>query len=92
MENMSNASSIQRSPASDGADCEITNTTGGCVNHFNSNNKRNDFALAAQLKLGLRTDIDKNWSTFAEYRYLWVDSNDYTFGSTVYADHFPTNN
>jgi hypothetical protein len=69
-----------------------TNTTGGCVNHFNSKNKSNDFALAAQLKLVLLTDIDKNRSTFAEYRYLSVDSTDYKFGSTVYAEHSLTNN
>jgi len=89
---MSGASSIQTSPASTDASCEITNTTGGCVNHFNSNNKSNDFAFAAQVKLGLRAEMDKHWSSFAEYRYLWVDSTEYTFGSTVYADHSPTNN
>jgi hypothetical protein len=44
------------------------------------------------LKLVLLADIDKNRSNFAEYRYLSVDSTDYTFGSAVYAEHSLTNN
>lgn len=61
------------------------------INHFNSKTRATDYAFAAQAKVGLRAEIDKHWSGFAEYRYLWVDSTDFTFGNTNYVGgHSPT--
>ncbi len=60
------------------------------VNHFNS--KRNDSAwtFAAQAKAGLRYHISESFHIFGEYRYLFVDSSNYIFGSAVYPTHVPT--
>lgn len=93
--NMTSASSLQTNPLLDGssatAGCETT-VGGGCVNHFNSKTKSSDYALAGQVKLGLRAEVNKNVSAFVEYRYLHIDSTEFTYGSTVYADHPPTDN
>ncbi len=92
---MSGASSVQTSPlgndSSIAAGCETT-TSGGCVNHFNSKTNSNDYAIAGQVKLGLRAEINKNLSAFVEYRYLHINSTEFTYGSTVYLDHSPTDN
>lgn len=73
-----NAKSIQVDPPEEG------------VNHFNS--KRNDcsWAFAAQAKVGLRYNICDSIHIFGEYRYLYVDSSNYIFGSTVFPGHAAT--
>lgn len=60
------------------------------INHFNS--KRNDstWAFAAQAKAGLRYNICDRIHIFGEYRFLFVDSSRFNFGSTVYPTHAPT--
>lgn len=60
------------------------------TNHFNS--RRNDcsWAFAAQAKAGVKYNIFQSFHIFAEYRYLFVDSSNYIFGSTVYPDHAAT--
>jgi opacity protein-like surface antigen len=61
------------------------------INHFNSNPDASDSAFAMQLKAGLKAEVDKNLSLFAEYRYLSIYSTSYTFGSTDYPGvHQPT--
>lgn len=60
------------------------------INHFNSKRTDSNWALAAQAKVGLSFELSANWSVFAEYRYLHVNSSNYTFGDTRYPDHVPT--
>ena len=72
------ASSIQLDPFEPG------------INHFNSGRKDSSWAFAAQVKAGLRYTICKSFHVFGEYRYLFVDSSNYIFGSTVYPTHART--
>lgn len=74
----SNANSVQVSPAEPG------------INHFNSNPNASSWAFAAQAKAGLRFNLSEHGRLFAEYRFLYLSSTDYTFGSTVYPTHIPT--
>lgn len=60
------------------------------VNHYNSNSSSTSSTFAGQIKLGLSYDMNKYVSFFAEYRWLYLASTDFTFGSTVYADHAET--
>lgn len=61
------------------------------INHFNSDPDASDFAFSWQLKAGIKTEILKNTYLFVEYRYLFIDSTSYTFGSTDYPGlHLPT--
>lgn len=60
------------------------------VNHFNSDRSDRDWAFAAQAKAGLRYNICERFHIFAEYRFLYLDSTRYTFGSTAYPGHAPT--
>ena len=59
------------------------------INHFNSSTSDSSWAFAAQVKAGLRYNIWK-FHVFGEYRYLFVDSSNYIFGSTVYPIHAHT--
>lgn len=60
------------------------------INHFNSRRSDSSWAFAAQAKAGLRYTICKSLHIFGEYRYLFIDSSNYIFGSTVYPIHAPT--
>lgn len=60
------------------------------INHFNTNRNDSAWTFAAQAKVGVRYNICESLHIFGEYRYLFVDSNNYVFGSTKYADHVPT--
>lgn len=73
-----NAKSLQVSPEEAG------------INHFNSKRNDSSWAFAAQAKAGLRYNFCESFHIFAEYRYLFVDSSNYIFGSTVYPTHAPT--
>lgn len=73
-----NAKSIQTSPQEPG------------INHFNSKRSDSSSVFAAQAKAGLRYNICRSFHIFGEYRYLFVDSSNYIFGSTVYPTHAPT--
>lgn len=89
---MNDASSRQTSPAG-ATGYEMSGGDGGVpVNHFNSRTSAYDVSFASQVKLGVRAQMDKHISVFAEYRYLHVQASDYTFGSTVYPDHSATDN
>ncbi len=79
--------------------CKLYNGEGSCglemsnsqvVNHFNSDDSDSDYVFAAQAKLGVRAELSKAVSMFAEYRYLRLNSADYKFGSTVYQTHVET--
>jgi opacity protein-like surface antigen len=73
-----NAESLQVSPPEIGID------------HFNSKRSDSAWAFAAQAKAGLRYNLCERLHIFAEYRFSFVDSSSYIFGSTVYPDHVPT--
>jgi len=60
------------------------------VNHYNSNTSDTDATFAGQIKLGLSLDITPCVSVFAEYRWLYLSSTQFSFGSTVYPGHAPT--
>lgn len=69
------ASSFQTNPPEEG------------VNHFNSLRNDSAWAFAAQAKVGLRYNFCESFHIFGEYRYLYVDSSNYLFGSTDFAGH-----
>lgn len=60
------------------------------INHFNSKTSDSSWAFAAQAKAGLRYHVSNAFHVFGEYRYLFVDSSNYIFGSAVYPTHVPT--
>lgn len=60
------------------------------VNHFNSNRSDSSWAFAAQAKAGLSYSFCQMFHIFAEYRYLFVDANNYILGATNYPAHVPT--
>ena len=60
------------------------------VNHYNSDPSDSALLFAAQPKVGVSFKCNKNTSIFAEYRFLYLSSTDYTFGSTVYPTHVTT--
>lgn len=75
---ISNANSTQVAPPEVG------------VNHYNSNTSSSDAAFAAQVKAGLSVHLTPNIDMFGEYRWLYLSSSNYTFGSTVYPTHVAT--
>lgn len=61
------------------------------INHFNSHSSDRAATFAGQAKIGLRYDIC-NFSVFADYRWVYLSSTSYAFGSTVYTGHPETSN
>lgn len=60
------------------------------VNHYNASTNANDTTFAGQIKLGLSYDFNSYVSVFADYRWLYVGSTGYTFGSTISPGHVET--
>lgn len=60
------------------------------VNHFNSDRTDVTWAFAAQAKAGLRYNICERFHIFAEYRFVYLDSSRFMFGSTISPDHAAT--
>ena len=60
------------------------------VNHFNTKTSDTNATFAGQIKAGLAYDINEWVSIYAEYRWLYLSSTQFTFGSTVYPTHVPT--
>lgn len=75
-----------------GADSTQTSPLELGINHFNSGADSSSWGFAAQAKAGVRIALGSNAYVFAEYRYLFVDATDQTFGPTVYPTHVPTTN
>lgn len=73
-----------------GADSTQVSPPEAGVNHYNSNSSDSTSAFAGQIKLGLSYDINNYVSLFADYRWLYLASTDFLFGSTVYTDHVAT--
>lgn len=77
---ISNATSIQTDPSEP-------------FNHYNSDTDDTSLAFAAQPKIGLAYAFRGGVNVFAEYRFLYISSADYIFGSTVYpGQHAETSN
>ena len=62
------------------------------INHFNSRDRASDITFAVQAKAGVRYQLSNRVSLFAEYRLIRLASTEYTYGSTVYYTHAPTDN
>ena len=60
------------------------------INHFNTDFNETDWTFAAQFKVGLKYKLCDRLHIFGEYRYLFVDFNNYVFGSTKYTGHAVT--
>lgn len=60
------------------------------INHFNSDRSDSAWTFAAQAKAGIRYNFCERFHIFAEYRFSFVDSSRYVFGSTVSPNHVPT--
>lgn len=60
------------------------------VNHFNSKRSDSSWTFAAQGKAGLGYDIFENVRIFGEYRFLYLDTSRFNFGSTVFPGHAAT--
>ena len=60
------------------------------INHFNSNTSDFNTLFATQAKAGLRYRFLKHYRLSAEYRFFYLPSSDFTFGSANYPDHVPT--
>ncbi len=73
-----------------GADATQVSPPEAGVNHYNSNASDTDSAFAGQIKVGLSYDINKSVSLFADYRWLYLSSTHFLFGSTVAAGHVET--
>jgi opacity protein-like surface antigen len=62
------------------------------INHYNANDSDTNPTFAGQIKAGLSYDVNKWVSLFLEYRWLYLSSTHYAFGSTVYPTHVVTSN
>ena len=92
MVDMRNAVSLQTGPG--GTETGRVAAGGDVVeiNHFNSRDHANDLTFAVQVKGGVRYQVSKRVSLFAEYRLVHLATTAFTYGSTVYSTHAPTNN
>ena len=70
-------------------DSDSANPSEPGINHFNSDPDASDSALAWQFRLGVKGNLTRRWSLFAEYRYLNIDNTRYTFGPTDYPGQHP---
>lgn len=77
---VSGATSTQTAPAEPG------------INHYNSDDSDTKSSFAAQPKIGLSYILSKKSLIFVEYRFLYITSTDFTFGSTAYPTHAATTN
>ena len=77
---ISGADSTQVAPAEPG------------INHYNSNTSDTSPVFAGQVKAGLSYDFNEYVSLFAEYRWLYLSSTHFAFGSTDYPTHVATTN
>jgi len=73
-----------------GASATQTNPPEEGINHYNTNPSDTNSAFAGQIKLGFSYDINKYVSLFAEYRWLYLASTHFVFGSTVFPSHVET--
>lgn len=60
------------------------------VNHFNSDREHFNCVFSTQAKAGLRYRFLKHYRLSAEYRFIYLTSSNYVFGSTRYEGHAAT--
>lgn len=60
------------------------------INHFNSDPNDFNSLFTTQAKAGLRYRFFKHYRLSAEYRFIYLTSSHFTFGSTNYPTHVPT--
>jgi opacity protein-like surface antigen len=73
-----------------GADATQVSPPEPGVNHYNSNTGDTDPTFAGQVKVGLSYDFNPCVSVFAEYRWLYLSSSHFVFGSTIAPGHAAT--
>jgi opacity protein-like surface antigen len=87
------AESFQSSPAPVDPGYETTNDNGGgIVNHFNSQPNASNILMFGQLRLSSKIQIVQNVALRIEARSMYMGESTFTFGSTKYTDHAPTDN
>lgn len=60
------------------------------INHYNTSASDTNSVFAGQIKLGLSYDFNQYVSLFADYRWVYLASSHFVFGSTVYPTHVQT--
>lgn len=60
-----------------------TNPAGVTANQYGSSSSASDTAFATQAKAGLNFDYNEHFKIFAEYRYLYLASTSFMFGSPL---------
>jgi opacity protein-like surface antigen len=90
---LSDAQSLQTSPANAAVGYETTTDNGGgLVTHFNSGPKAKDNLTFFQARFGAKAMITDHISFLIDMRAYYRGKADFTFGSTRYSDHAPTSN
>lgn len=88
---LSDAKSLQTSPANAVAGYETTTDNGGgLVNHFNGGNKAQANLTFFQARFGAKASFTKKISLIVDIRGYYRGKADFNFGSTRYSDHAPT--
>ena len=86
-----NAISRQLSPSSTPPGFETTvDEDGGAVNHFNGKNSATGIANNLNWEIGVSQKIKNNLSLIAKGIAVRTGNSNFTFGSTQYSDHPPT--
>lgn len=86
-----NAESLQTSPAETPPGYETTaDNGGGAVNHFNGQSNTSSILLLGQARLGTKMELSDKFSFIIDTRALYRGEGSFTFGSTQYSDHAPT--
>lgn len=73
-----------------GADSFQLNPVEPNVNHFSTESGASENVFAGQIKAGLTYALTNYCNLFAEYRFLYLGSSKFNFGSTVFPGHVPT--
>ena len=60
------------------------------INHFNNDRSEYTSLFATEAKAGLRYRFFKHYRISAEYRFIYLTTSNFTFGSTSYPTHVPT--
>ncbi len=88
-----NAESLQTSPAAANPGYETTSDNGGGpVNHFNSQTKASSNTQILQFRLGTKLELTPKVALNIDARGVYRGESEFTFGSTKYTDHPPTDN
>lgn len=85
------AESLQTSPAQSPPGYETTTDNGGGpVNHFNGQTNASSMFFFGQARLGTKIDLSNKVAFTVDTRSFYRGAGVFTFGSTQYTDHAPT--